>query len=73
MNNDYTFTFSVDPKLNGGITEVFNQCGEPWWWAEKDGEVIGAGGDTLNLTGATFKSLHVGSTLVLGRDKCTLS
>lgn len=63
MRNNMTFTFQVDPALNAGADEAFNQCGEPWWWAVSAGEILGAG--YVDLTGATFKSLHNGSDLVL--------
>jgi hypothetical protein len=53
--NDWTFTFNIDPTLNAGATEAFNQCGEPYWWAMKDGGILGAG--DINFSGATFKSL----------------
>lgn len=64
--SDLTFTFSVDPTLNAGADTAFNQCGEPWWWAVKDGELLGAG--DIDLTGARFVSLHCGAELVLGED-----
>lgn len=52
---NWTFTFNIDPALNGGCDQAFNQCGEPWWWAMKDGEIAGAG--EIDFTGATFHSL----------------
>ena len=63
--SNYTFMFSIDPELNDGITEVFNQCGEPWWWAVK-GDTLAAGGiEDLDLTGAKFTGLYVGNKLLI--------
>jgi len=64
--SNFTFTFSVDPELNDGITEVFNQCGEPWWWAVREGGNMGAGDiESLDLTGAKFTGIYVGSKLLI--------
>ena len=53
----YTFTFNIDPELNFGMTEVFKQGDEPWWWYVKEGWMPAAGPEP-DFTGATFKSLH---------------
>jgi hypothetical protein len=68
MNKDpttyFTFTFCVDPELNGGYTEAFKQGDEPWWWYtnEDEGPAVGP---TPNFAGATFKSLHQWNTQLL--------
>lgn len=53
----YTFTFKVDPNLNGGYDTAFNQGGEPWWWVvDSNGSRPAAG--SVNLKGATLVSVH---------------
>lgn len=63
----FTFTFEVDPKLNGGYNEVFKQGDEPWWWylhTTKPDDSPAAGA-VPNFTGASFKSLHQWVTKLL--------
>jgi hypothetical protein len=57
QSEHFTFSFNVDPELNGGYTEVFKQGDEPWWWYSKD-DSGPAVGPVPNFTGASFKSLH---------------
>tara|TARA_R110000744_G_scaffold375761_2_gene489457 strand:+ start:115 stop:348 length:234 start_codon:yes stop_codon:yes gene_type:complete len=72
QKNYWTITFNVDPDLNDGYQEVFKQGDEPWWWHNKGAYVDHEGGPavgpTPDFTGASFKSLHNNSTLVLGED-----
>jgi hypothetical protein len=57
QKNYFTFTFNVNPELNGGFTKAFKQGDEPWWWYTKDDDGAAAG-PVPDFTGATFKSLH---------------
>ena len=73
QENYWTITFNVDPDLNYGYQEVFKQGDEPCWWHDKSagddmGECGPAVGSTPDFTGASFKSLHNNSTLVVGED-----
>jgi hypothetical protein len=67
MNDTYTFTFRIDPALNSGFTEAFNQ-GEPWWWVDGDGNPAAG---NVDLTGAVAISVHRGSILVWETERCS--
>lgn len=53
----WTFTFRVNPQINNGYTEAFNQGGEPWWWLDK-GPYEGPAAGNVDLTGATLIAIH---------------
>ncbi len=61
----FTTTFTVDPALNDGFSEVFRQGNEPWWWYDSPNKTP-AVGPVPNFTGAKFKSLHRWTELVVG-------
>lgn len=66
----YTFTFEIDPDLNHGFDEAFNQGGESWWHYEdskSEFPKIYAGG-TPNLTGAVLLTVHNGNEIIYGQD-----
>jgi hypothetical protein len=63
MDNLWTFTFTLDPKLNSGYKEAFNQCGDPYWWIVDEEGNMAVG--EVNLTGAVFKSLHDSNIVVV--------
>lgn len=57
----YTFTFKINPDLNGGYIEAFNQGGEPWWWVcNKPGDTFcdGPAAGDVDLTGAVLIAVH---------------
>lgn len=58
MKGYYSFSFEIDPNLNSGFNEAFNQGGEQWWWFTKPGETGAAAGGPPDLTGARCKAVH---------------